>query len=60
MKQVINSALRTVLAPKREPEDRYAVTPHRANLAPGLDLAGFNKLADDLEVAIEVARRNPS
>ena len=48
-KQVINEALRAALAPKPVRSAPYEVTVHHATLAPGLDLAGFNKLADELE-----------
>ncbi|MBV9023496.1 MAG: hypothetical protein JO362_06815 [Streptomycetaceae bacterium] len=49
MKQVINDALRRALsspAPRSEP---YRLPVHEAVLQPGLDLAGFNRLADELE-----------
>jgi hypothetical protein len=49
-KQVINDALRRALAPppgsRSEP---YRLIPHDSQLRPGLDLTGFNKLADELE-----------
>ncbi len=49
-KQVVNDALRQVLAPpleaRREP---YRLTPHRSTLRPGIDLVAFNQLADELE-----------
>lgn len=48
-KQVINDALRAALAPKPTRSAPYQVRVHHAALAPGLDLAGFNKLADELE-----------
>lgn len=48
-KQVINDALRAALAPKPDRSTPYEVRVHHAELAPGLDLAGFNKLADELE-----------
>jgi hypothetical protein len=62
MKQVINDALRRALsspAPQREP---YHLSVHEAALQPGLDLAGFNRLADELEDAaiLDVARRDAS
>ncbi|HEY2578978.1 MAG TPA: CopG family transcriptional regulator [Streptosporangiaceae bacterium] len=49
MKQVVNDALRHALSqppPRREP---YHLPVHEASLQPGLDLAGFNRLADELE-----------
>jgi hypothetical protein len=49
VKQVVNSALRAVLAPTPARQEPYRETVHHAALAPGLDLAGFNKLADELE-----------
>jgi hypothetical protein len=49
MKQVVNSAIRAALAPKPSGREPYRVRAHHAVLAPGLDLAGFNKLADELE-----------
>jgi hypothetical protein len=48
-KQVINDALRRVLSrPPSRPEP-YHLPVHEAKLQPGLDLAGFNRLADELE-----------
>jgi hypothetical protein len=49
VKQVVNTALRAALAPKAAPGAPYRETVHHAELGPGLDLAGFNKLADELE-----------
>ena len=49
MKQVVNTALRAALAPKPGRHEPYLVPVHHATLAPGLDLAGFNKLDDELE-----------
>lgn len=49
IKQVVNDALRrglTTPGPRRRP---YQVKVHHSALRPGLDLAGFNKLADELE-----------
>jgi hypothetical protein len=60
-KQVINDALRRALAPppgpRREP---YRLVPHESQLRPGLDLTGFNRLADELEdeAIIDTARRS--
>lgn len=49
VKQVVNDAIRAALAPKPVRSAPYRATVHHAELAPGLDLAGFNKLADELE-----------
>lgn len=50
-KAVLNDALRRGLAPGRpSPADKpFKVVPHRAELLPGWDPAGFNRLADELE-----------
>ncbi|MCC6667586.1 MAG: antitoxin [Polyangiaceae bacterium] len=49
-KEVVNDAIRRGLSPQRErPPKRYRVRPHKTRLLPGIDLAGFNKLADELE-----------
>ncbi|MGQ0679870.1 MAG: type II toxin-antitoxin system antitoxin VapB33 [Actinomycetota bacterium] len=47
MKQVINNALRAALA-DHSPREPYVVVPHIASIRPGLDMAGFNRLADEL------------
>jgi predicted transcriptional regulator len=49
VKQVVNSALRAALVPSAAQRAPYRETVHHAELAPGLDLTGFNKLADELE-----------
>jgi hypothetical protein len=49
VKQVVNTALRAALSPEAGRRSPYRETVHHAELAPGLDLAGFNKLADELE-----------
>lgn len=52
MKQVINDALRRALAPpvkRQERQEQYRLEPHESAVRSGLDLAGFNKLADELE-----------
>jgi hypothetical protein len=49
VKQIVNSGLRAALSPPATQEAPYRETVHHAELAPGLDLAGFNKLADELE-----------
>ena len=48
VKQIVNTALRAALSPpaSRTPFREHV---HHAELAPGLDLAGFNRLADELE-----------
>lgn len=48
-KQVINDALRIALAPPGSARRPYQLTPHPAIVRPGVDLAGLNQLADDLE-----------
>jgi hypothetical protein len=61
-KQVVNEALRTALSTKRAPKARRAfrVTPHRTALRPGLDPAGFNHLADELEDGALLAKARRS
>jgi hypothetical protein len=49
MKQVINDALRRALSPPPSRREPYRLPVHEAKLQPGLDLAGFNRLADELE-----------
>ncbi|CNY91330.1 antitoxin [Mycobacterium tuberculosis] len=49
MKQVINDALRRALAPPVKRQEQYRLEPHESAVRSGLDLAGFNKLADELE-----------
>lgn len=50
MKQVINDALRVALTPPRVPQQGpYRLVPHQSDVRPGLDPAGFNKLADELD-----------
>jgi hypothetical protein len=49
MKQVINDALRRALTAPRARVGRYELIPHESGLRPGFDLAGFNRLADELE-----------
>lgn len=49
MKQVVNDALRRGLVtppPRRKP---YRLKVHHSALRPGLDLAGFNRLADEMD-----------
>jgi hypothetical protein len=49
MKQVVNDALRRALAPRVTRREPYRLKPHESAVRPGYDLAGFNRLADDLE-----------
>jgi hypothetical protein len=50
-KQTLNNALRTSLAgkPARTKRAPFVVTPQPMGLRAGLDPAGFNRLADELE-----------
>lgn len=48
MKQVVNDALRRALR-EEGPREPYHLTPHRSAVRPGLDLTGFNRLADEVE-----------
>jgi len=60
MKQVINDALRHALAQPPSRREAYHLAVHEATLQPGLDLAGFNRLADELEdQAILSAQKRP-
>lgn len=49
MKQVVNDALRKALAPHIARQEPYQLVPHESAVRPGFDLAGFNRLADELE-----------
>ena len=49
MKQIVNDALRRALAPHVSRQGPYHLTPHESAVRPGFDLAGFNRLADELE-----------
>ena len=49
MKEVINTVLRAALAPKPTRTEPYRELIHETGLFPGYDLAGYNKLADELE-----------
>ena len=51
MKQVINDALRRALAAPPRRRQPYRLVAHDSRLRPGIDLAGFNRLADELEDA---------
>jgi hypothetical protein len=55
MKQVINDALRRALSQPPSRREPYQLPVHEATLQPGLDLAGFNRLADELEDAAILA-----
>jgi hypothetical protein len=55
MKQVINDALRRALSQPPARREPYRLPVHEAALQPGLDLAGFNRLADELEDAAILA-----
>lgn len=61
MKDVINDALRTALAPPVSREQPYRLTPHESAVRPGFDPAGFNRLADELEdgAILDAARHAP-
>ena len=59
-KQVINDALRRELSQPPSRREPYHLPVHEATLQPGFDLAGFNRLADELEdEAILAARKRP-
>lgn len=60
MKQVINDALRRALAPRRPAAAPYQLTPHESAVLPGLDLAGFNRLADELDDEAVTGRARPA
>jgi hypothetical protein len=48
-KRVINDALRRELSEPLSRRKPYRLPAHEATLQPGYDLAGFNRLADELE-----------
>lgn len=56
MKQVINDALRRALRKPAEQRTPFTVDVHDSALQPGLDLTGFNRLADQNEDAAVMAR----
>ena len=59
-KQVINDALRRGLSQPPSRREPYHLRAHEATLQPGFDLAGFNRLADELEdEAILAAGKRP-
>jgi hypothetical protein len=49
MKQVINEALRRGLSRPPSRREPYHLPVHEAALQPGLDVAGFNRLSDEME-----------
>jgi hypothetical protein len=55
---VINDALRRELSQPLSRREPYHLPVHEATLQPGLDLAGFNRLADELEDEAIIATRN--
>lgn len=48
-KEVVNDALRRALTRPVERREPYRLTPHESAVRPGFDLAGFNRLADEME-----------
>jgi hypothetical protein len=62
MKEIVNAALRAALAPKPTRTEPYREKVHETELLPGYDLAGYNKLADELEdeAILESMRRAAS
>lgn len=58
-KAVINDALRKALGPAVDVRaERYEVAPHHAELRAGIDVAGFNRLADEIEDGAILDRAN--
>ena len=55
-----NDALRSALTPPASRQEPYRLTPHESAIRPGFDLAGFNRLADELqdEAIIGTARHD--
>jgi hypothetical protein len=51
IKQIVNEALRRGLAPQASARTRkrFRVDPHKTVLRPGIDVASFNQLVDELE-----------
>lgn len=60
MKQVVNDALRRALSQPPSRREPYRLPVHQATLRPGLDLAGFNRLADELEDEAILAAGKPA
>jgi len=61
MRQVVNDALRRGLGTPRQEAGRYELISHESDLRAGFDLAGYNRLADELEdeAIIDSARGRP-
>jgi len=57
-KQTLNAAIRAGLGPKTPPAARrpFVIRARSLGLRAGLDPAGFNKLADDLELDAALAK----
>jgi hypothetical protein len=57
-KEVVNEAIRRGLAPRaaQRPRGRYRIKPHKTTLRAGVDIAAFNRLADELEDDVIVGR----
>ncbi len=48
-KEIVNDAIRRGLSHKPTKVAPYRVRPHQTTLLPGVDPAGFNRLADEME-----------
>jgi hypothetical protein len=61
-KQVVNDALRRGLSPGGPAirDKPYRVAPHRSKLRPGLDPGALNRLADEIEDEVLLAKRRRS
>jgi hypothetical protein len=60
-KATLNDAVRSALAKNPAAKSkRFVVRARPLGLRPGIDSAGFNKLADDLETEASMARRTPA
>jgi hypothetical protein len=61
MRQVVNDALRRALGTLRAQAGPYELIAHESDLRVGFDLAGYNRLADELEdqAIIDSARGRP-
>lgn len=59
-KEVVNDALRRGLSRGSGKAPRFRVAPHTAKLQPGVDRASLNRLADELEDAALLSRRQGS
>ncbi len=61
MKQVVNDALRRALAAPKQQAGPYEFIAHESELRAGFDLAGYSRLADELEdeTIIDSARGRP-